>query len=166
MKKIALYISLILFVAYGCELKEPEVDYSPTWPVNGEWWVTYKVDVGGELVDIYSWGYTRLLTFNTAANTTDSIWVTDNGNFWTFQVKAGVDVPSRTFAVTAGNEIFYDDATTITNGKVIERPDGDSIYMEIEWASDPGTIYVTSGRRVKGFLDNSGQTSYDADYGD
>ncbi len=166
MKKIAIYISILFFFAYACELEDPEVDHSPTWPLNGEWWVTYRVDVGGELVDIYDWGYTRLLTFNTAATTADSIWITDQGNFWTFQVKAGINLQAKSFSVTEGTEIVYDDATTIQNGQVVEMAGGDSIYMEIEWESDPGTIYVCSGRRVKGFLDNSGGTSYEADYGD
>jgi hypothetical protein len=36
--------------------------------------------------------------------------------------------------------------------------------MEIEWASDPGTIYHVSGRRYKGFLDDTQHASYEADY--
>lgn len=168
MKTKILYITLSIFalVFFSCEKDEPEVEYISTWPVSGEWWVTYKFDYDGTVDDWYGVGYTRLLTFNTASNTGDSIWITDNGNFWQFQVKVPVNMGTKTFAINEGADIVWEDPTTITNGKVIELPDGDSIYMEIEWASDPGTIYICSGRRVKGFgYDTDYQGSYEEDYG-
>jgi hypothetical protein len=161
-----LYLILVALVI-SCEtLPDPEYEYSPVYPVSGEWWVTYKFDYGGVVDDWYGVGYTRLLTYNTAANTADSIWITDNGNFWDFKIKCGVNVPARTFSVADAYDMIWDDPTTITNGEVIEREDGDSIYMEIVWASDPTTTYICSGRRVKGFLDADEHDGYEVDYGE
>jgi hypothetical protein len=166
-KYFLLYLILAALVV-SCEtLPDPEYEYSVVWPVSGEWWVTYKFDDGtGNIDDWYGVGYTRLLTYNTAANTTDSIWITDNYNFWQFKVKAGLNLNQKTFAVDNGTDLISDDPTTISNGRVIEREDGDSIYMEIVWASDPTTTYICSGRRVKGFLDANEQDGYEVDYGD
>ncbi len=158
MKKI-LIISFTLLLGFmmSCDkMKDPTVDFvnlGKTLP--GEWWVTYTVDGA----DVY--GHTVLTTSNTAANTSTEMWVTDNGNFWQFQVKANANAESNTFSVVEGADIIWDDNTTITDGKVIINGGmskagnvTDSIYMEIEWASDPGTIYVCSGVRRTGFLDD------------
>lgn len=166
MKKLLMYTLLVATIATGCEtLPDAEIKLSPVYPISGEWWVKYEFDDGsGVIDDYYGVGYTRLLTFNTAANTPDSVWMTDEGNFWDFKVKVPINVKARTFAVTDGEDLSYGDDTTISNGLVTERSDGDEFHMEIQWASDPTTTYVVSGRRVKGFLDGSGNTSYEADY--
>jgi hypothetical protein len=160
MKKIIVYIFSLVFILSACDtLPDPEVKTAPTYPVSGEWWVTYKFDDGsGVLDDYYGVGYTHLQTMNTAANTKDTIWITDNGNFWDFKVKAALNLPAKTFEITSGNDIQFGDDTSIRNGLVVSRVDGDSIYMEIEWASDPGTIYQCSGRRFRG------GASYEEDY--
>ncbi|MFA5417629.1 MAG: lipid-binding protein [Bacteroidales bacterium] len=160
MKKILIIgFTLLLGIMMSCDkMKDPKVDYVNLGKyLPGEWWVTYTVDG----VDIYDMGHTVLTTSNTAANTSTDMWVTDNGNFWTFQVKATADPGNYTFSVIDGTDIMYDDTTTITNGRVfidggISKAGNvtDSIYMEIKWASDPGTIYVCSGVRRTGFLDD------------
>jgi len=160
MKKI-LIISFTLLLGFmmSCDkMKDPVVDYvnlGKTLP--GEWWVTYTVDG----VDIYGAGHSVLNTFNTAANTSTDMWITDNGNFWQFQVKANADVANNTFSVVKGVDLIWDDSTSVSNGKIFINGGitkagnvADSIYMEIEWASDPGTIYVCSGVRRTGFLDD------------
>ena len=158
MKKI-LIISFTLLLGFmmSCDkMKDPVVDYvnlGKTLP--GEWWVTYTVD------GVDKGGHSVLTTFNTADNTSTDMWITDNGNFWQFQVKVNADVNSNSFSVIKGVDIVWDDSTSVSNGKIFI--DGgitkagnvaDSIYMEIEWASDPGTIYVCSGVRRTGFLDD------------
>lgn len=160
MKKLSIIVfTLLLGFMVSCDKKkDPTVDYVNLGKnLPGEWWVTYTVDG----VDIYGVGHSVLLTFNTAENTSTDMWVTDNGHFWDFQVKANANVDDLTFSVIEGVDLMHDDSTTIENGKIII--DGgitkagnvaDSIYMEIQWASDPGTIYVCSGVRRTGFLDD------------
>jgi len=161
MKKIFLLtITLCLIILSSCQ-KDPVVEYVELGKyLPGEWWVTYVVtDENG--AEVYNSGYSKLTTSNTAANTATDMWITDNGNFWQFQVKATANVEQKTFSVLEGTDIIYDDNTTVTDGKVIV--DGgitksgnvtDSIYMELEWASDPGTIYICSGVRRTGFLED------------
>ena len=164
MKNFLKYNLLIcaILITISCEKKEPEVEYIPTWPMTGEWWATYKNEDGTPVTNYE--GYSRIYTFNTSSNTTDSIWVTDGGSFEDFQIKVPINLNSRTFAITNGEDIISGNDASIYNGKVIELPDGDSIYMEVEWNFDEGNYYIISGRRVKGFGYDTGG-SYEDDYG-
>lgn len=159
MKKINKYI-LILSVILGftaCQ-KDYEVGGTSTEALAGDWWVEMGISDGAGGFDGDTYGYYNLSTFNTALNQTDSMWLTDNETFWSYKVKVAVDVNNLTFAVANGTDLLYDDNTTITNGKIIPggttSPSGvktDAIYFEVEWASDPGTIYVAKGYRYTGW---------------
>ncbi|WP_439879665.1 lipid-binding protein [Pontibacter sp. MBLB2868] len=143
----------------ACEKDAPEVKYTATYPVSGEWWVTYKVETDpGVFEDVEKAGYTPLLTYNTAANKSDAIWVDDQGNFRDFKIKSGLDVASRSFSVKDAINTASDNNVSITEGKVIK--DGgvsktkiktDSIYFKAEFSDEPGTIYHVSGHRRTGF---------------
>lgn len=175
MKRIYYIIILAVLVLGSCETyPDPTVDVNPTYPVSGEWWVTYKTsngtDVGG--------GYTRLLTFNTSTNRGDSIWVTDitgdksggAGNFWTFKCKSGLKINDRSFAGqnSASNVMMgsspYDIRVNVANGKVIPKGGktkggnvSDSIYFEVQFSDDSpsfGTTYRVSGVRRTGFKED------------
>lgn len=157
-----------LFLALGfttaCEKDDPEIQNTATYPVSGEWWVTYQVrDAQGQLEDVGG-GYHHFLTFNTASNKADSIWVSDAGEFWDFQVKAGLNLANRTFAVNEGQNISYDSKVRINNGKVLlgqgRSTSGvvtDSLYLEAAFDDDEepfGTTYIISGHRRTGFLED------------
>lgn len=156
MKKILIIIfALSLGFMISCDkMDDPTVDYVNLGKnLPGEWWVTYAVDGN-------NYGHSVLSTFNTADDNSD-MWISDNNNFWQFQVKSSANVDNNTFSVNEGVDIVWDDTTTITNGAIFINAGitkagnvADSIYMEIEWASDPGTIYVCSGVRRTGFLDD------------
>ncbi len=177
MKKILnlVLIAAVLLSVTSCtklyemnQPKEKEVEYSAVWPLAGEWWVVYRFDNGsGVLDDYYGVGHTQLLTYNTAAEDNNKLWISDAGNFWTYTTKANCNVDAATFSGTdvqntADNGgALYDIKMTITDGKVIK--DGgksasgvvcDSIYFKIEYADDPGTIYHCSGVRRTGFLED------------
>ncbi len=148
--------------------KEVETEYSTVWPLAGEWWVTYQFDDGdGNIGDWYGEGYSALFTYNTAAEDTDKLWISDGGNFWTYTVKSDCNVEGKTFTgdslVNTADDggSLYKLKVNITNGKVIE--DGgkstsgvicDSIYFEVEFNDDIGTIYQCSGVRRTGFLED------------
>lgn len=170
--KIKLLYILTLLISGGfltsCEKEYPEVQYTSTFPVNGEWWVKYEVETTpGVFEDIYHVGYTPLLTFNTSANRGDSIWVSDQGNFWNYKVKSALNLTERTFSVANKKSAAmdggepYDITVTISNGKVLPGQgrstsglQTDSIHFEIEFEDDPGTIYRASGHRRTGFLED------------
>ena len=92
------------------------------------------------------------------------MFLNDQANFWDFQVKAPMDVGTKTFGLSNGADSLtnlvegYDIKIRVTKGQVI--PDGgrsktgvqvDSIYFEVEFADDPGTIYEISGHQRTGF---------------
>lgn len=176
--KLRYIFIFVLLAACGltaCERDEPEMKATAALPLAGEWWVTYKLETSPGQFEDQGGGYTKILTYNTASNRTDSIWVTDvtgdgtrdHGNFWTFRVKSGADMANRTFSVTGNKSIAtfdydpYDINITITEGKVI--PNGglsasgvktDSIYFKMQFEDDPDNTYIVSGHKRTGFLED------------
>lgn len=168
MKKILYFLIVVGLVVSSCEtMDDPEIEYSPIFPVSGEWWVTCKVN-NDDVFDLY---YTRLYTYNTSANVANEMVLKTSNSLFAFTAKSGVDVPSRTFSVQNSTNITGGGSAgvkslSITNGKVIE--DGglsttgvvvDSIYMEVTLDADAsqklgvsdGTKLVISGVRRTGW---------------
>ena len=174
-KIVIVLVVLIAFGFTGCKKlwdmnqpKEVDTEYSAVWPLAGEWYVQYMFDDGaGNIGDWYGVGYTTLFTYNTANEDKDQFWISDDGNFWVYTIKSPCNVDARSFS---GDSLvstadwdgdLYDIKVNIKNGKVIE--DGgfstsgvvtDSIYFEIEFEDDPGTIYQCAGIRRTGFLED------------
>jgi hypothetical protein len=159
---IAIFSALSFTTA--CEKEDPEIENTATYPVSGEWWVTYQVrNAEGQLEDIGG-GYYPFLTYNTSSNRPDSIWVSDAHSFWDFQVKAGLDLTNRSFAVNEGQNVAYDSKVRIANGKVLVGSGvstsgvaTDSLYLEVAFDDDEepfGTTYIVSGHRRTGFLED------------
>lgn len=157
-KTLALTVvaSMTLASCSGWGDYEPEM--IPGNQLAGEWYVTYKV--GG--VDIYGLGYNTLLTATTAAADGKELLIDDQGHFWTFKVKSPMNVDAQTFG--NGNDSLinliegYEIGVWVRSGKVITNGgksktgvEVDSIYMEVEFADDPGTIYEISGHGRTGF---------------
>ena len=142
MKKIlklkAFLILTLLITGASCQ-KEYEKEYNWAYPLSGEW--TVNVKYGEEI-----YGPIFIKTYNSSFGQ-DSIWIDDNGNFWPFKAKAKVDINGLNFETsnfTSYSGGKYEDLVTIRNAKVIKT---DSIYFEIEFGSDPGTLYHFSGHR-------------------
>jgi hypothetical protein len=186
------FIALALFSIplVSCEMldgldepKDAKIEKTATYPMNGEWWVTYRLDDGtGNLVDagivwgIGEIGHLKALTYNTVENVSNRIWISDvdalsydaSGNFWSYRVVANLDLSSKSFDVdTAANAAYdshgvpYEIQVTVRNGKVIlgagrSRTDvvTDSIYYELEFSDDPGNIYYVAGHRRTGFYED------------
>lgn len=123
----------------------------------GDWYVqTY---VGESLVLDYS----LISTYNTADDNGQEMWVDDHQNIWWFKATVPVDVKAQTFS---GSDLpssvdDYDITVNISNGKIIDDiatstggNKTDSIYMDIEFSDDPGTIYTLKGYRRTGFLED------------
>ena len=158
MKKIIKYIlSIAVIVAFTACQEDLEIGGTATEAMSGDWWVQMGVSDGaGGIATNY--GYSELSTFNTASNSTSQMWLSDHGTFWDYQVKVNINLENMTFTVTDGEDIVHDDNTTIAIGKILPgaatTPSGvaaDSIYFEVEWASDPGNVYVGSGYRYTGW---------------
>lgn len=147
-------ILTIGLVVYSCQKYDnPVVSTASTYPISGEWWVTLKDTTGAVLVD-----YKAFLTYNTASDKGDSIWVDDEGNLWNFKVKSACNVKDKTFAVDSIENQYYPIRVAIKDGKVILKGGktkggnvSDSIYMKIGFTDGGGATYIISGVRRTGF---------------
>jgi hypothetical protein len=111
-----------------------------------------------EWADVYNVGKVTVLTFNTAANDADKMWIQDD-EFWGTQVKCDVDYAARTFQ--AKDVEPYEGCTmNIIGGKVLEKaattPRGvaaDSIVAYIKYSDDGNgfTYMKMSGYRYTGY---------------
>lgn len=169
MKNNLLSLIFILLVFSACDKKDDFVnEESKAVALAGEWYVHYDHPVYG--ADPFGAGYTSLITYNTAADDGQEIWINDEGNFWTYLVKIPANVPNLTFGGqdTIINHIDgYDIKVLVRNGKVIEhastRTSGaiaDSIYFEL-WFEDlegatgiASDTLIVSGYRRTGFLED------------
>lgn len=156
-KNIALsLLALTMFVSCD-EGGDPDIGGTAVESMAGDWYVKYLVD--GE--DIYGLGYKLLSTYNTAANVSTEIWVDDH-DLWPLKVKATSNTSDLTFSGTNMENIAGTDLTaTITEGKILKEAAttsggniSDSIYIQIEFSDDPGTIYTLEGYKRTGFADD------------
>jgi len=179
MKKI-LVIVTIAIAALAISCKKDPIGRTQTADLAGQWYIIYNcVDANGDIVpgfEDFNGGYTLALTFSTASNRADSIWVSDteNSNLLGFQVKVPCDLSSLTFgseneAVNVNEDGAMADgyigATAIVKkGKIMlgaaKTPSGmpaDSIFFEVSFKDDAYAAnygydhYQAVGYRYTGF---------------
>ncbi len=135
-----LFIFTIVIIS-SCEKEDKWKDFQnfdAAYPVSGTYIVNWTLNGAPVVADP-----TTLLIYNSANH--DGIWIDDLKEFWQFKVKANLN--GNSFSINKGIDLTWDDTTTVKNGSVIN----DSIYMELEWVSDPGKTYVCRGKRKTGF---------------
>jgi hypothetical protein len=163
MKQIKLMFILVALVAFASSCQEEyEAEMIPGHELAGEWYVTYTI--GG--VDVYNFGYSTIMTNNTAAADGKQIWVSDLGHFWDYKAKVNADPANASFGQTDSldnaEELGYPIKLIVKSGKVFT--DGgksktgvvtDSISFVIGFGDDaPGTEYTASGHRRTGFVED------------
>ena len=131
----------------------------------GRWNVQVDaVDESGNVLyeDPYGLGTITIMTYNTADNNINEMWLDDNGKFWSFKMKVDVNYRERSFSCS---ERDYDAAgsgtAVVTNGKILENAaknlhgmPNDSIVFNIKFSDDDnGLIYRLSGQRYTGFYE-------------
>ena len=157
MKKFILAaMALVAMTFTSCE--KAEIEMMETVEMAGDWVTTFSDGAG------YEYEIPHGLTFNTAANVPDEIWVSDAGWFWDFQAKVKCNLNTLTFESDGWVEnISYDDCQVrITNGKIVKNgmtlPSGrvvDTISYDIEFSDDdPGNVWHATGRRYTGFAED------------
>ena len=155
MKKYILYITFLALVISACDLKEDyEVEKSKVVNAAGQWYVNYTTDG-------YESGYVLLNTYNTATDDGKAFWITDDGEWWDYKVKCPINADALTFSGADLTNTAYDIKIQVVNGKVILKGGKsttgvvtDSIYFELEFSDDPGTIYKAAGHRRTGYLED------------
>ena len=131
----------------------------------GRWDVQVDiVDESGSVLyeDPYGLGTITIMTYNTADNSSNQMWLDDDGKFWAFQMKVDVDYQARTFSCP---EKDYDAAGTgtavVTGGKILEGAaknlhgmPNDSIVFNIKFSDDDNNFtFRVSGQRYTGFYE-------------
>lgn len=168
MKKL-IYLCMAILCMTFASCEKDEVGGTATQALAGEWYVTVDaVDANNNVtaLDPYGMGKFLVSTFNTAANVSDQMWISDNGNFWNFKVKMTSDVQNLSFTTNgeAANAAYnkdgslYDCKVNVEGGKVLPgqglTPHGtpaDSIVFYVSFNDDePGNKYKVSGIRYSG----------------
>ena len=161
MKKVLYLATLLLSLVFTSCSKE-EVGGTATESLAGEWYVKANMVENGVVTeDPYGLGRFLIMTYNTAANNPNEIWIDDSGNFWDFKIKATADASALTFSASGAQNENYDCTVSVTNAKIIKNggkqnngSPADYITMDVEFSDDPGTIYHLEGVRYSGLEEN------------
>ncbi len=160
---ILIGFAVLAFIVSSCATEDIDPGAAANNELSGEWFVHYDHNFYGP--DPFQVGYTRILTSTTASQSASELIVTDEDNFWSYRVKARMDVPSKTFGsqdtlisfvdgydikVLVRNGRIFEDAITTAAGVVT-----DSIYFEV-WFEDlegatgfaSDTLFVSGYRRT------------------
>lgn len=169
MKSIIKSIFLFCVLAVSltsCETySDPKVDYSPIYPLSGEWKVRIRNIQADTLVNknaMYVFG-----TYNTSDNLTNQMWIRTTSSIPTFssgvktvKAKISCDVSSLTFSTTGviqnlnvtTNAVL--DTVVITEGKVtlnsVLMKSGvmsDRISFKLTKSKVPGVTFLVDGYR-------------------
>jgi hypothetical protein len=146
-------LALISISFAACEtMDEQEVEYSPIYPISGEW-MAYIYNADGTTKASAS--LFALRTYNTADNEADKAWIrlgtTQTQAIWG---KVNVDVAQKLITGQAiPNNAKANNTFTITEGKIMLQaskvPSGlmaDSIYVKYTTTVD-GKTYIVKGHR-------------------
>jgi len=152
--RIIRIITGLFFIGFvSCKKEQPAVEYSPIFPISGEWH-THVFEEGERIEGIFA-----LRTYNTADNLSDIAWFRLGAVAQSFGVLAKVKVDVANKTIIAGkyqNTLAVPaDKTTIEiiEGKILlnasTQPSNvvaDSIYVKYKTAVD-GNTYIVKGHR-------------------
>lgn len=121
MKKILLICALAATTLLASCQKDP-IGGTKVQDLSGQWYVQVDiVDASGNVVlEDFNGGRTILLTYNTASDADNVLYVDDLKDFWTFKVQVPCSLSSKTFGSESpvANE-YYDCNVTLSNGKIV-----------------------------------------------
>ena len=161
MKKVLYFATLFLCIAFvSCE--KEEIGGTATESLAGQWYVQANMVENGQVIeDPYNFGRFHIMTYNTAANNPNEIWIDDLGHFKKIKIKASADVNGLTFSASQAQNQSGNNTVNVTNGKI--TPNGgkqnngspaDYITMDVELSSESGVIYRLEGVRYSGLAEN------------
>ena len=156
LNKAAILFILPLMILTSCSKEKPEVEFTPTYKMSGEWYI--KFYTGGAAVTTYH----KIISYNTADPNSNQIWV-DDLNFQPFKAKFDIDYSTLSFKPLTGiaNAANTGKTIKVLEGKVLpsagKSKSGvtvDSIFMKLEFSEEPGTIYDVAGHQRTGFFED------------
>jgi hypothetical protein len=164
--KIAIFC-LLLVAASGCETyKDYEIEYSPIYPLCGEWLVRFT---DTSVTPNVTSGLIVMSTFNTADNSTNQMWIratsTSSSYIGRFDGKISCNVAGKSFSGENVLNTFYTTtpkpAFTVTEGIIVmdgyDTATGgksDKITFTITDTRKAGKVYKVTGFRRTRWLDD------------
>ena len=122
MKKI-LYILAIAATTLLASCQKTPVGGTKVQEMSGQWYVQVDiVDASGNVVlEDFNEGRSMVLTYNTASDADNVLYVDDLRNFWKYKVQVPCVIASKSFGSDSpvANEI-YDCNVTLSNGKIVD----------------------------------------------
>jgi hypothetical protein len=160
MRKILILLCLPTVVLLdGCKKTLPSNGGTAVQNMSNGWWVNYYVGGVAQLPKPVFYE-----TYNTASNTSDSMWINDLGLFWNFKGVVVVNYKALTFSNSLSINAYYADTAKIANGKILPKAGHskagnitDSIYLEIQFSDDSpayGNTYIVRGTARTGFIED------------
>ena len=128
MKKV-LYSIMMASVLLFASCQKEEIENTAVSELAGQWYVLVDVvdDEGNVAYPDFNEGEFILLTYNNNANSPDTFYINDMGDFWDFTVQVPCNVNALTFGSTDGliNEAYAIDdehpsVVTITDGQIVK----------------------------------------------
>ena len=123
MKKI-FYILAIAATTLLASCQKTPIGGTKVQEMSGQWYVQVDiVDASGNVVlEDFNEGRSMVLTYNTASNADNVLYVDDLGNFWKFKVQVPCVLSGKSFGSEnpVANE-YYECNVTLSNGKIIEN---------------------------------------------
>lgn len=155
-KYIILLLSLATIFAFTNCADDVEPGGTATQAMAGDWYVVLA-DKDGDVIDSDPF---LITTYNTAANVPTEMFF-DDGGF--LKGKVNVNIGGLTFNTSDFVYNYYHKDITfkIYEGKILPKAGhaksgrvSDSIFVKFEAIDEPGNIYIYSGHRRTGFIED------------
>ena len=160
-KLIYLFCLPVMLLVASCTKQIPDYGATSTVKMANGWWVVLSLGGAPQTSQVF------MTTYNTSANTTDSLWIDDLKNGYGFKCKAKIDYTNMTFAATNSANDYYvgtpafPATVSITGGKVLAKAGHsksgvatDSIYMKVVFSDDPTDTWEIAGTARTGLIED------------
>lgn len=122
MKNIKIILLLLVIAGvYSCETyKDPAIEYSPVYPLSGQWYIQVYDATPDTLL---SKSYYTMYSFNISSNIVDSVWLYSSSTSapcGAFRAKVACNVTDKSFSVTkSANNLYSNKYIGLTTGSVV-----------------------------------------------
>lgn len=159
------FLGLLVLSLVACKKDQPEVEYTPVFPISGEWHTHVFNEDGSNVSTLnpntqksFSLSVVALSTYNTADNDNDIVWMkfSTKANPFGLLAKVKVDVPS--VAILPGEYIntYVNKNITLIEAKIMKNASkqpsnvvADSIFVKYKTAVNDKTYIIKGHRRTQ-----------------
>jgi len=163
MKNIKIILLLLVIAGvYSCETyKDPAIEYSPVYPLSGQWYIQVYDAVPDTLL---SKSYFTMYSYNVSSDVVDSMWLfLDSVKVappcGKFRAKVACSVPNKSFSVTKSANNLYSNSfigltagsVVLNGGKTFGGTVADVVSLVLTTDKKTGKTFKIKGVRVSGW---------------